>query len=372
MPHADLRKSPRSDSADYHALFLSDIPMIDTRAPVEFSQGAFPTAVNLPLMTDEEREKVGTCYKQNGQQAAIALGHKLVQGDVKQARLNAWLDFAKQHPQGYLYCFRGGLRSQICQQWLAEAGCAYPRVIGGYKAMRRFLIDTVDRISREARFVILAGRTGAAKTELLRHCNNSVDLEELARHRGSAFGRRVGGQPTQIDFENALAIQMLRREHAEPNRPVLLEDEGSYVGSNTIPDALRQAMARAPIVVVEAELEARVEHSFRNYILHNLDDWQNQLGREEGFQRFAHELRESLCRLQRRLGGQRYREVGEILEDAIDAHRQDDSSAHREWIRILLRDYYDPMYDYQLSKKAERIIHRGEAEGVLAFFGEGR
>src|SRR5690606_26858953 len=259
-----------------------------------------------PLMTDAEREKVGTCYKHKGQQAAIALGHQLVQGEVKEARINAWLEFARAHPQGYLYCFRGGLRSQICQQWLAEAGCEYPRIIGGYKAMRRFLIDSLDRISGEASFIILAGRTGAAKTELLRHCNNSVDLEELARHRGSAFGRRVGGQPTQIDFENALAIQMLRREHASPNTPILLEDEGSYIGSNTIPDALRQAMARAPIVVVEADLEARVELSFRNFILHNLVDWQSQLGSEAGFQRFAHELRESLARLPRRLGGQRY------------------------------------------------------------------
>lgn len=354
----------RPDTGDYRALFLEDTPMIDTRAPVEFARGAFPGAVNIPLMSDREREAVGTCYKQQGQQAAIALGHTLVAGEVKGARLQAWLDFAQANPGGYLYCFRGGLRSKICQQWLAEAGCDYPRIAGGYKAMRRFLIDELERISREAKFIILGGRTGAAKTELLGGVPNSVDLEELARHRGSAFGRRVGGQPSQINFENALAIQLIRCEHAHPGQSIVLEDEGGYIGSSTIPESLREAMAKAPLVVVEADLESRVEHSFTNYILDNLNDWREQLGEEAGFQRFAGELRDSLNRLQRRLGGQRFREVSDLLERAIELHTQGDSSLHREWIRILLRDYYDPMYDYQLSRKAERVVLRGDAEAV--------
>lgn len=357
----------RSDTKDYRALFLEDVPMIDTRAPVEFAKGAFPFAVNLPLMTDEERTRVGTCYKQYGQDAAIALGHKLVNGAVKESRVQAWMDFAKANPGGYLYCFRGGLRSQICQQWLAEAGCDYPRIAGGYKAMRRFLIDELDRISREARFVILAGRTGSAKTELLRQVRNSVDLEELARHRGSAFGRRVGGQPSQIDFENALAIQLLRCEHAHPGKPIVLEDESGYIGSTTIPESLRNTMAKAALVVVEADLEARVEHSFANYILDNLGDWRQKLGEEEGFQRFATELRDSLSRLKRRLGGERYKEVSAMLDRAIDVHNQGDSSLHRDWIRVLLRDYYDPMYDYQLSKKTERLLFRGKAQEVREY-----
>ncbi|MGG6498484.1 UNVERIFIED_CONTAM: tRNA 2-selenouridine(34) synthase MnmH, partial [Bacteroidetes bacterium 56_B9] len=78
---------------------------------------------NLPLMNDEERQMVGTCYKQRGQQAAIALGHSLVSGDIKRSRIDAWAAFARAHTQGVLYCFRGGLRSQISQQWLQdEAG----------------------------------------------------------------------------------------------------------------------------------------------------------------------------------------------------------------------------------------------------------
>lgn len=126
------------DITDYRDIFLNDRPMMDTRAPVEFVKGAFPGVVNLPLMTDDERQRVGTCYKQQGQQAAIVLGHELVSGAIKAERVEQWAQFARANPDGYLYCFRGGLRSQIVQQWLHEAGLDYPRVGGGYKAMRTF------------------------------------------------------------------------------------------------------------------------------------------------------------------------------------------------------------------------------------------
>ncbi|HAW93501.1 TPA: tRNA 2-selenouridine(34) synthase MnmH, partial [Candidatus Azambacteria bacterium] len=104
--------------ANYHQILSQQPPLLDLRAPVEFSRGAFAGSVNLPLMSDNERVAVGTCYKQQGQQAAIALGHQLVQGDLKASRINAWRNFALAQPEGMLYCARGGLRSQIAQQWL--------------------------------------------------------------------------------------------------------------------------------------------------------------------------------------------------------------------------------------------------------------
>ncbi|MBU2099360.1 MAG: tRNA 2-selenouridine(34) synthase MnmH, partial [Gammaproteobacteria bacterium] len=192
----------RADTDDFLNLFLNDAPLIDSRAPVEFARGAFPSAVNLPLMTDDERERVGTCYKEQGQHAAIGLGHQLVNGAIKAQRVNAWVNFAEHNPKGYLYCFRGGLRSQICQQWMRDAGCDYPRVIGGYKAMRRFLLEQLDRLCQTQPMLILAGHTGAAKTELLQKMPGAVDLEAIANHRGSAFGKKPDGQPSQIDFEN--------------------------------------------------------------------------------------------------------------------------------------------------------------------------
>ena len=86
--------------SDFSRLFLNDIPMIDLRAPVEFTQGSFPLATSLPLMSDDERAAVGTCYKKEGQDAAIVLGHKLVSGEIKSARLNAWREFIEANPQG--------------------------------------------------------------------------------------------------------------------------------------------------------------------------------------------------------------------------------------------------------------------------------
>src|SRR5471032_2751077 len=168
----------RDNSSDYRDIFLNDIPMMDVRAPVEFDKGAFPGVINLPLMNDLEREKVGTCYKQQGQQAAIELGHRLVSGSIKEQRIQAWADFARARPDGLLYCFRGGLRSQLTQQWLkTEAGIDYPRVINGYKAMRTYLIEVTDNAVAECDLVLVGGLTGSGKTEVLAQLDNALDLE---------------------------------------------------------------------------------------------------------------------------------------------------------------------------------------------------
>ncbi len=354
----------RPDSADFATIFLSGAPLIDTRAPVEFAQGAFPGAVNLPLMTDEERAQVGTRYKQAGQQAAIALGHQLVAGEIKAARVRAWSEFAEAHPDGYLYCFRGGLRSRIAQQWLAEAGVPYPRIIGGYKAMRRFLLDNLAAQAGERRFLVLSGQTGCAKTDLLAEIPGAIDLEGLANHRGSAFGKRVGGQPSQIGFENALSIALLRNRQTHGDAPLLLEDESRLIGRVAVPEDLRERTLAAPVVVLEVPLEERARHTHRNYILRNLQDWQAALGEAPGFDAFAEELQQSLTNLSRRLGGLRYAQLAAQMAAALAAHRQGDPEPHMRWIRELLADYYDPMYAYQLDQKAARVVFRGDRAAV--------
>lgn len=357
----------RADTEDFTRLFLTDTPMMDTRAPLEFSKGAFPHTVSLPLMSDDERAKVGTCYKEQGQAAALTLGHELVCGETKQQRLEQWLAFARQHPDGYLYCFRGGLRSQIVQQWMKEAGCDYPRIIGGYKAMRRFLIDTQEQIVADSGFCILAGHTGCAKTDLLNTLDNSIDLEGIAHHRGSSFGKRPAGQPAQIDFENTLAIAFLRQQHAAPQQRILLEDESRLIGRCALPLYLRERMTVAPVVVVTASLEQRVEHSFRNYILHKFEEWQQAEGLEAGFIAFSEDLTDSLQRIQKRLGGVQYQKLDALLQHALAEHQRGDNSLHREWIKILLSEYYDPMYEYQLLHREGVTEFRGSAAEVREY-----
>lgn len=357
----------RPDTQDFKTLFLNDTPMMDTRAPLEFKKGAFPHTVSLPLMTDQERAKVGTSYKRDGQDEAIKLGHRLVGGDVKEERLAKWLAFAAENPTGYLYCFRGGLRSQITQQWLKEAGVEYPRITGGYKAMRRFLIDTLERITTSQPLIIVSGGTGCAKTELLKQVPGSVDLEGLAHHRGSTFGKRPAGQPAQIGFENALAVQFLRHEHNTPKLPIVLEDESMLIGRCALPDYLRAKMSVSPLVIVEAEIADRVEHSFDNYILDKLAEWQAQEGEEAGFIGFADDLRTSMSKVERRLGGVRHKAMTAMLEAAISAHEKGDPSLHRDWIQPMLEEYYDPMYHWQLDKKQGEILMRGHFNDVRDF-----
>lgn len=355
------------ETADYRRLFLNGAPLLDTRAPVEFARGSFPGAVNLPLLLDEERAAVGTCYKRDGQQAAIALGHRLVQGAIKAGRVAGWLDFARRHPDGYLYCWRGGLRSQICQSWLREAGCDYPRVTGGYKALRRFLLQTLVDVSGRQPLLVLAGRTGSAKTVLLAQTPHSVDLEALARHRGSAFGRRPGGQPTQIDFDNALAVALLRCHANAPQRALLVEDESKLIGRVLLPLPWQAALRAAPRVLLEVPFDARVTHTVDNYVVGKLREWQDAAGAEAGFAGFAEDLRRALGHIRRRLGEERHARLQPLLEQALASHARGDAEPHRAWIGVLLREYYDPMYDYQLRQHAGRLVFRGDAAAVLQF-----
>jgi len=112
----------QSDTADIERIVLEGTPLLDVRAPVEYERGCIGDAANLPLLDDQQRETIGTEYANNGQDAAIALALTHVTDEVKNGRVQQWSQFVKQNPQGYLYCFRGGLRSEITQQWLQEAG----------------------------------------------------------------------------------------------------------------------------------------------------------------------------------------------------------------------------------------------------------
>ncbi|HYG43751.1 MAG TPA: tRNA 2-selenouridine(34) synthase MnmH [Bordetella sp.] len=358
----------RPDTRDYRELFLNDVPMLDARAPAEFAKGAFPGAVNLPLMDDAERHQVGLCYKQQGQNAAIALGHRLVSGQVKDQRVAAWAGFARAHPDGYLYCFRGGLRSQITQTWLKEeAGIDYPRVVGGYKAMRSFLLETIDHAIAQCGFVVLGGMTGTGKTDVLRQLDNSLDLEHHAHHRGSSFGKHVAGQPAQIDFDNGLAIDILKKR-AAGHRVFVLEDEGQAIGCCSLPFDLHRGMQGYPIVWLEDSLENRIQRILRDYVVDLCAEFAACYGTETGFGQFAQRLRQSLDNIAKRLGGERHKRLAAIMDTALaEQARSGQVDLHRVWIEALLTQYYDPMYTYQRKQKSARIAFVGEQQAVLQY-----
>jgi len=347
---------------NYLDILLNDLPIIDLRAPCEFSEGAFPCAQSMPLMNDDERKKIGTCYKQKGQMAAIKLGEKLVSGDKKDQRIQQWIAFIKTHPNAVIYCFRGGMRSQISQMWLDQHGISVPRVKGGYKALRRFLIDALAIQSKQQDFITLSGLTGTGKTKFILQTTKYIDLEGLANHKGSVFGNNLSPQPTPINFENTLSIALLR------NRDLagmcLIEDEGNRVGKLAIPLSLVDAMKTSPILVLTESLEYRIKIIYEDYILNIRHNAYEKMGSIAGEKYFSDTLLGSLTRIKKRLGFERYTLMHKQLSQAIS---NDNKDLFYSSIEELMVKYYDPMYQYQLSQKQQRVVFQGSRHEVSEF-----
>jgi tRNA 2-selenouridine synthase len=340
-------------ASELAGLLAAGTPFLDVRAPAEFANGTFPSAVNLPLLDDEERRRVGLTYKSVGHDAAVALGHRLVNGDLRRQRVQGWLSFAETHPDAWIYCWRGGQRSRIAQQWLAEAGVRLPRVPGGFKALRQLGLEILEQAPRRKQWIVLGGRTGSGKTELLQTLANAIDLEGLARHRGSAFGAREEPQPTPVSFDNLLAVAFLRHRGTR----LVLEDESRTIGRLALPLAWHEHMSEAPLAVLEVPFERRVAKIVGEYVTEPL-----AAGVAAGtlFARYGDALR----RIERRLGGLRQQAVMRALQQGFS------TGEHGGWVELLLAWYYDPMYDHQLDRKRHRIVLQDGPEAVAAYLSE--
>ena len=354
------------DLDNYLSIFLNDVPLMDVRAPVEFEKGAFPAATNLPLLDDHQRQAIGIRYKKAGEQEAIQLGLKLATPEIRQQRLAAWLDFCHENRDGYLYCFRGGLRSRTTQQWIREQGINYPLIQGGYKAMRRFLIDQLEISSDQLPLVIVSGLTGSGKTRVLKQISRHIDFEGIANHRGSAFGRDVlDQQPGSINWENQTSIEFLKLRHHSPGCPVFVEDEGRRIGRVSIPDNLYTVMQQAPRAILNVEIESRIRLITEDYISSTWPDYQMNF-KDMAETRFSEFVLVNLARIQKRLGGDRYQLVKQCFESALrEFFASGNVEPFYDGIRILLEQYYDPMYQYQLESKKPTILFEGPQQEYL-------
>jgi tRNA 2-selenouridine synthase len=364
---------------NFSALFLNNVPLMDVRAPVEFNKGAFPGAVNIPLLDDVQRQQIGLMYKQNGQDAAIALGNQLATPAVREARLSAWSHFIKANPDAVLYCFRGGLRSQITQQWLAANGVCVPRVTGGYKALRTFLIQVLEDFCSGSQAVVIAGKTGCGKTDLLKLLPRHIDLEGAAKHRGSAFGHTVQVQPSPIDFENIISVDILKytadagsgnagnsiHRGADKTWQVFIEDESHLIGRLKLPMSLYALIRSSPIIILEEAMPARVERILRDYIVRQRQDFALQYG-DSAAQRFAGFVLGNLDRIERRLGTERHRRIqAEWREALMQLESSGEVDAFRPGVEFLLSSYYDPMYEHQLQRLVRPVLFKGDAATIL-------
>ncbi len=309
-----------------------DQVVVDVRSPREYAQGHLPGAVSLPMFTDEERAVVGTLYKQQGRDAAVREGLRLVgpkmAGFVDEARSLAGAGPLR------VYCWRGGERSGSMAWLFDKAGIGGVSTLrGGYKAFRRTVLDAFPGAQR---LHVLGGSTGSGKTAtlgLLRARGAQVvDLEALAHHKGSSFGA-IGEapQPTTEHFENLL-WDALRR--LDPGRPVWVEDESMMIGRIKLPDAFYAAMRTAPLWFVEMPLEQRVARLVEDYGRHP-----RQL------------LAEAIERIRKRLGPQHAKSALEALEAGDLA----------TVARITLH-YYDRAYERGVSGRDPARVHRLAAD----------
>lgn len=231
--------------------------IIDARSPSEFAEDHLPGAISLPVLDDAERARVGTMYVQETRFGARKIGAALVLRNVA-AHLDGALADRTGGWRPLVYCWRGGQRSGTFGWLLREVGWRAETLAGGYQTYRRQVVKTLYDQDVAHQIVVLSGMTCTAKTALLHRVTAAgmqvLDLEGLARHRGSIFGGQADPQPSQKAFESSIALALAG---FDPARPVVVEAESSKVGDRIVPPQIWAAMCRAPRVSVSAPLAAR-------------------------------------------------------------------------------------------------------------------
>jgi tRNA 2-selenouridine synthase len=296
------------------------IPVIDVRSEGEYTHAHVPGAHNLPLLNDEERAIVGTLYKQEGNEAAVLKGYELVGHKFKEYLVQA-LSVAP-GKEVAVYCWRGGLRSNIMAFLLHSAGFTVHLLKGGYKAYRKWVMET---LTTEKKLLVIGGKTGSGKTQILSALRDMghqvIDLEALSNHKGSAFGGL--GQPPQPEyeqFENTLAGLWSR---LNGQQVTFIENESRTVGHIKIPDAIFAMMRNAVTYDVLLPDAVRIEQILLEY-----GNFPKQ------------DLAACTSRLVKKLGHLRLQQTLELLEEGD----------MKGWICKLL-EYYDENYTYGNSTR---------------------
>lgn len=299
--------------------------IIDARSPSEFAEDHIPGAVNLPVLDDAERHRVGTLYKQVSTFEAKKMGAALVSRNIAE-HLETW--FAEK-PKSYrplIYCWRGGSRSGAMTHVLQKIGFAAEQLDGGYKAYRRHVVSELARLPSRFDFRVVCGPTGSGKSRLLHALTDAgaqvLDLEGLAAHRGSLLGALPGqAQPSQKRFESAVWSALA---HLDAGSPVFVESESKKIGALRVPDALILAMRASPCLRLDVPLEARVRLLSEDYA-HFLADPQT-INQQLGY-----------------LAGLRGKDTVSAWQALANR------GAWSELVAVLLTQHYDPAYFKSLS-----------------------
>ena len=312
--------------------------IIDVRAPSEFAGDHLPGAISLPVLSDDERARVGTIYKQVSPFDARRIGAALIAANIAR-HLAGPLKDRNGGWRPLVYCWRGGQRSGAMATILSQVGWRVARIEGGYKSWRGLVVRRVQELGFPSPLVVIDGNTGSAKTAILNRLaargHQVIDLEGLANHRGSLFGA-MGAQPSQKLFEGRLASML---EALDPARPVLVEAESSRIGERSLPKAVWAGITQAPRLTLQAPVEARAAHCARDYA-----DIAETPGR-----------------------------IGEILGRLAPLHPADRIA---DWLRLaeardwpalaegLMRAHYDPRYEKHRARHAARECGTVRLDGL--------
>jgi tRNA 2-selenouridine synthase len=300
-------------------------PVIDVRSEAEFGHAHVPGAYNLPLFNNEERKVVGTIYKQQSREMAIKkgleyFGPKMKEMIVFAEKINGKLD--NQNKTFILHCWRGGMRSAGVAWLLDLYGFKVYTLVGGYKAFRNWVLKTFEK---PWKINIVGGYTGSGKTILLEELGNAgeavIDLEGIAGHKGSAFGRIGLPEQSSVEmFENRLAIELAAIEKKHPGKHIWMEDESQRIGAVSIPHSLWTTMRKSLVYFLEIPFEKRLAY---------LVDTYGKLDKQE--------LADATSRIQKKLGG---------LETKTALQHLDNNDLYG-CFDILLK-YYDKLYTKSL------------------------
>lgn len=309
--------------------FLSlDLPVIDVRSPGEYSHGRLPGAFNIPLFSDDQRAHVGTVYTKNSQQKAIELAFSYVN-----PKLGYFIEEAERMaPAGKVrvHCWRGGMRSQMFARHLSDNGVKEVNVLaGGYKAYRTHILSYFDQ---PFCLNIIGGYTGSGKSDIIQYMKKSghqvIDLEELANHKGSAFGHiGLNGQPTTEQFENNL-YEAFR--YLDTKKPIWLEDESRNIGGVNIPYSLFNQMKSARLFFLDIPKDIRADFLVKEYA-----------------EAPAEELKESVRKISKRIGG---------LNTGL-ALRYIDEQKFKD-VALLTLNYYDKAYLKSVGTRPPGMVNR--------------